>query len=91
MTNYEQPVSGSDLYHKLGTLEGKVDALIARTSEYRTDLQSAFDRISAIENRQSWIMGAAIVVSLVIPFVTQIIFNNYSVRIMPAERIEQLK
>jgi dihydrofolate reductase len=83
MSQYDQPVSGSDIYHKLGALEGKVDALIARTSEYRLDLQTAFDRITAIENRQAWIMGGAVVISAIMPIIVQYFLSNTHPRLDP--------
>lgn len=86
MTQCDQPVSGSDIYHKLGALEGKVDSLIARTAEYRTDLQVAFDRITAIENRMAWVMGGAIVISAIIPILMQIISQDFNVHIRPNEQ-----
>lgn len=81
MAQCDQPVSGSDIYHKLGALEGKVDALIVKTTEYKNDLQVAFDRIRLIENRQSWIMGGAVVVSSIMPLVMHIVINAFHVRI----------
>lgn len=69
MSNQDSGVSQLDIYHKLGTLEGKVDALIARTAEYRTDLQVAYDRIASVEHKQAWIMGGAAVISIIVPII----------------------
>jgi len=66
-------VSHGDIYHKLGTLEGKMDALIARVTEYNEDLKVAFDRIRALERRQAWTMGAAAVISIAMPLLIQFV------------------
>lgn len=71
-------ISHSDIYHKLGALEGKVDSLIAKTGEYRNDLQDAFRRINQLENRLAWIMGGAVVISSIMPIVMNLILNNLS-------------
>lgn len=84
MSQQQDPnVSTADLYRVLGTLEGKMDALIARTAEYRADLQTAFQRIAALENKQAWIMGAAVVVSLIIPFISTIAQKNFDIKVDP--------
>jgi hypothetical protein len=57
----------------LGTLEGKVDALIARVPEYNEDLRVAFDRIRSLERRQAWTMGAAGVLSVAMPLLIQFV------------------
>lgn len=82
----ETDVSHADIYHKLGTLEGKMDALIAKTSEYKSDLDLAFSRIRSIEERQSWVMGAAVVVSAIIPVMVHIIGSNFHVRFTPEQK-----
>lgn len=85
MSQYDQPVSGSDIYHKLGALEGKVDSLIARTTEYRIDLQTAFDRISRVENRIAWVTGGAVVISALMPIVMHVITTNFDFGVKPSE------
>jgi dihydrofolate reductase len=77
MNQCDQTVSGSDIYHKLGALEGKVDALIAKTTEYKNDLQVAFDRIRQLENRTSWILGGAVVISSLMPLVFHVITSTF--------------
>jgi hypothetical protein len=68
-----QEVSHSDIYHKLGTLEGKMDSLIARVTEYNDDLKIAFDRIRSLERRQAWTMGAAAIISIAMPLLIQFV------------------
>lgn len=81
MTQPEPSVSHVEIYHKLGTLEGKLDALITRTTEYRTDLQTAFDRIAKVENRMAWAMGAAVVISTLVPIVVNVIGSSFHMRV----------
>lgn len=81
MSPQEPPVSHVEIYHKLGTLEGKLDALITRTTEYRIDLQTAFDRLAVIENRMAWVMGAAVVISALVPIFINILGSNFHMRI----------
>ena len=80
MEMQEPPVSHVDIYHKLGSLEGKLDALITRTTEYRNDLQTAFNRISTIENRLAWVMGGAAVISIVVPVLMNFVFSNFNLK-----------
>lgn len=86
MIPQEPPVSHVEIYHKLGTLEGKLDALITRTTEYRSDLQSAFDRLTIIENRMAWVMGGAMVISILVPIVMNIVTANFNMRIEPSQQ-----
>lgn len=81
MSPQEPPVSHVDIYHKLGTLEGKLDALITRTTEYRNDLKTAFDRLTVIENKMAWVMGAAVASSVVVPIIVNAISDNFRMKI----------
>lgn len=65
----QQGVSHVEIYHKLGALEGKVDALITALSEKKEAIDLAFQRISHLENKLAWVLGAVAVVSVVIPLV----------------------
>lgn len=78
--NQQGDVSHVDIYHKLGTLEGKMDALIARVTEYSEDLRIAFDRIRSLERRQAWTMGACAVMTLVIPVIVQYVSSEFTYR-----------
>lgn len=70
-----QQVSGTDVYHKLGALEGKVDFLIARTTEYNVDLKTAMERIAEVENRMSRILGGVLVISVLVPFIINFLIS----------------
>tara|TARA_R110000772_G_scaffold227408_1_gene338158 strand:- start:317 stop:586 length:270 start_codon:yes stop_codon:yes gene_type:complete len=60
-------VSHGDIYHKLGALEGKLDAVIASVGEKRTDLNEAFLRIRELERSFAKWAGIALAASIVIP------------------------
>lgn len=80
MSPQESPVSHVEIYHKLGTLEGKLDALITRTTEYRTDLQNAFDRLAVVEKRLAWVMGVAVVISALVPILINVIGESFHMK-----------
>jgi hypothetical protein len=63
----EHEVSHGDIYHKLGALEGKLDAVIVSVGEKRTDLSDAFRRINALEQGVARWAGVALAASIVIP------------------------
>ncbi len=46
-------VSHGDIYHKLGSVEGKLDAVIISVAEKKSDLNEAFQRIRLLEGRVS--------------------------------------
>lgn len=65
----EREVSHGDIYHKLGTLEGKLDAVIVSVGEKRSDLSDAFRRINALERGVAKWAGVAVAASIIIPLV----------------------
>ncbi len=60
-------VSHGDIYHKLGTMEGKIESVLLQLAEKRGDVNSLFGRVREIENKVAWGMGAAAIMSIVIP------------------------
>jgi hypothetical protein len=62
-------VSHGDIYHKLGSLEGKLETVLIQLSEKRTDMSGLFTRLSEIENRVSIGVGLAIGLSILIPII----------------------
>lgn len=64
-------VSHGDIYHKLGSLEGKMEALLISSTERRAEISNVFSRLRQIEHRVAWAMGAAVVFSLVAPHLLQ--------------------
>jgi hypothetical protein len=65
----QDDVSHGDIYHKLGSLEGKVEALLISISDRKEDINNVFSRLQRVEHRVAWAMGAAVVISLIVPYV----------------------
>jgi hypothetical protein len=63
----EHEVSHGDIYHKLGSLEGKLDAMSLSLIQKREDMNTAFDRIRNVETALGKIVGACLILSLLIP------------------------
>lgn len=64
----DSEVSHKEIYHKLGSLEGKLETVLLSLGERRTDVNGIFDRLRQIEHRVAWAMGAAVVISFTVPF-----------------------
>lgn len=47
------PVSHTDLYHKLGKLEGLMETMMASVSAFQLAIKDVHSRIDAIERRQN--------------------------------------
>ena len=47
----DEQISHGDIYHKLGGLEGKLDAVMISMSEKKSDITEAFRRIRLLETR----------------------------------------
>lgn len=58
-----EDISHGDIYHKLGAVEGKLDAVMISVAEKKSDLTEAFRRIRVLEGRvaQGVILLAALV------------------------------
>lgn len=61
-------VSHGDIYHKLGSLEGKLETVLIQLSEKRGDMAAVFSRLREIETRVAIGVGLAIGLSFLIPF-----------------------
>lgn len=66
-------VSHSDIYHKLGSLEGKVEALILQIGERRDDINGMFSRLRGVEIRMAWAVGVIAFLTFVGPLALQMI------------------
>jgi hypothetical protein len=53
MDPQETPVSHTDLYHKLGKLEGLMETMMASVSAFQLAIKDVHSRIDAIERRQN--------------------------------------
>jgi hypothetical protein len=54
----DTPVSHTDLYHKLGKLEGLMETMMASVSAFQLAIKDVHSRIDAIERRQNEIEKA---------------------------------
>jgi hypothetical protein len=84
-------ISHSELYLKLGTLEGKLDALIIRSSEYKDSLAEVFTRLQVIENKYSVITGFALLAGIVVPIIVSTIAANFQFNIDAIERSAEVR
>lgn len=62
-------VSHGDIYHKLGSLEGKLETVVIQLTEKRADISGVFSRLREIESKLSMGVGIAIALSLLIPII----------------------
>lgn len=60
-------ISQADVYHRLGSLEGKLDAAISQMASLRSDINIAFQRIRKIETQVNRFVGIGLVLTIIIP------------------------
>jgi hypothetical protein len=60
-------VSHGDIYHKLGSLEGKLETVVIQLTERRSDIAAVFARLREVEIRVAVGVGVAAVLSFLIP------------------------
>lgn len=77
-----EEVSHGDIYHKLGTLEGKLDAVILSDSQKRNDISEAFRRLGDVEKRVAQGAILTVAVAVIAPLIWQAI--DPSVHIDPS-------
>lgn len=63
----EHEVSHGDILHKLGVMEGKLDAVHQSLAQKHTDITEAFHRLNDVEKRVAQGVILAIGLSLVMP------------------------
>ncbi len=83
----QQEVSHADIYHKLGSLEAKLDAAIGSIVDYKTTLNEAFGRIRRLEDKTIWMVGLAAGLSVVVPLLVHILGNNFHLQLKPKTTI----
>lgn len=66
-------VSHSDIYHKLGSLEGKVEALILQIGERRDEINGMFSRLRGVEIRMAWAVGVIALLAFIGPLALQLV------------------
>jgi hypothetical protein len=67
----QHEVSHGDIYHKLGALEGKLDAVMSSVSEKRSDLAEAFRRLTELEKRVAQGVILAVLIATIAPLIWQ--------------------
>lgn len=65
----DHEVSHGDILHKLGVMEGKLDAMHQSLAQKHTDIADAFRRLGEVEKRVAQGMILAIALSLVMPLI----------------------
>lgn len=65
----QDDVSHGDIYHKLGSLEGKLETVLLQLNEKRSDMAALFSRLREVETRVAIGVGVAAALSFVIPFI----------------------
>jgi hypothetical protein len=70
-------VSHEDIYHRLGSLEGKLDAAITKMTDFKRDLDTCYGRIRTLEAHLNKAVGIAIVLSIIIPVGLNMFTSNY--------------
>lgn len=76
-------VSHADIYHKLGSLEAKLDAAIGSVVDYKTTLNEAFGRIRRLEDKTVWMVGLVAGLSIIVPLLVHIMGNNFHLELKP--------
>jgi DNA-binding FrmR family transcriptional regulator len=76
-------VSQEDIYHRLGTLEGKLDALIGKMTDFSRDIDTCFTRIRVLEANLNKAIGVAILIGIVMPFALDVLSNNARIHFQP--------
>lgn len=76
-------VSHADIYHKLGSLEAKLDAAITSGIDYKSSLNEAFDRIRRLEDKTIWMVGAVAGLSIMVPLLINVLGTSFHLELKP--------
>jgi hypothetical protein len=91
----QHEVSHADIYHKLGSLEAKLDAVISSVIDYKstlnTDMGEAFKRIRKLEDKMIWTIGAVAGLSIVVPLMLGAINNSFHLEFKPKTEVHSVK
>lgn len=79
----QHEVSHADIYHKLGSLEAKLDAAIGSVVDYKSTLNEAFGRIRRLEDKTIWMVGLVAGLSVMVPLLMHIFGNNFHIELKP--------
>lgn len=75
----EGRVSHEDIYHRLGSLEGKLDSAITKMADFNRGLNDCYDRIRLVEANVNKAIGIAIVLSIFIPLLITVATSNMQI------------
>ena len=84
----QHEVSHADIYHKLGSLEAKLDAAIGSVVDYKTTLSEAFGRIRRLEDKTIWMVGLVAGLSVIVPLLVQVLGNNFHLQLKPRTTVD---
>ena len=84
-------VSYDDIYHKLGVLEGKVDAAIANISTFKNDLNECEKRISILEAGQNKMLGIVILLGIILPIGLNVLTDNLKIDMNNNQRSGEIR
>jgi hypothetical protein len=87
MATTEHEISHADIYHKLGSLEAKLDAVMTNVIDYKENLNEAFVRIRKVEEKMIWMVGAVAGLTLIMPLLVHIIGSSFHVQMKPKNEI----
>ena len=87
----QHEVSHADIYHKLGSLEAKLDAAISSVIDYKSTLNEAFGRIRKLEDKMVWTIGAVAGLSVVVPLVIHTLSNNFHLELKARPEIPPIQ
>lgn len=80
-------VSQTDIYHKLGSLEAKLDAAITSVIDYKASLNEAFHRIRRLEDKTIWMVGALAGLAIIVPLLIDILGTSFRLELKPKSEI----
>jgi len=87
----QHEVSHADIYHKLGSLEAKLDAVISSVIDYKSTLNEAFTRIRKLEDKMIWTIGAVAGLSVIVPLMLGAINSTFHLEFKPKAEIHSVK
>lgn len=91
MATPEHEISHVDIYHKLGSLEAKLDAVMSNVIDYKENLNEAFIRIRKVEDKMIWMVGAVAGLTLIMPLLVHIVSNSFQIHMSPKTEIRSTK
>jgi hypothetical protein len=91
MASPDHEISHVDIYHKLGSLEAKLDAVMSNVIDYKENLNEAFTRIRKVEDKMIWMVGAVAGLTLIMPLLVHIAGNSFQIHMKPKTEIESVK